>query len=661
MPPFKQGAWGGMLPIMDRRKLTDMNAVEAVNVNLESGTIKPWNETAPVVALPDALQETIFPYRDSWLSWPRHVDVVAGQLSEDQYDRIYYTDGIKPKMRGLVSGVATEYDLGIPAPSAAPTVAAETRTATTWTRQWGYFYEEPDGTKVDEGLLTENSDVIVLTPAKIFQIPTVPAKVTASVSARFIPYFDAYRTSGVLFGRVYPEQSFQAKNSDLWVSGARVSSIVSISGSTATITLGYNTTTRTATQRYRRSRNPRARNNRAPKDDPGYSNIYYTQDRSWVYTFVSIFGEEGPPSEPSRLLAIDPTQQARLTNLDTSVSGVHNIAAIRIYRTVTGDGGTEFAFVDEIEFGEDGYVDIIDDEDTDETLPSLTWFAPPDNLAGLITMPGEFMAGYYGKTVALSEPGYPHAWPDGYQVNLDEDVVCLMASGNTIIAVTTDFVYLIAASNPAAIYVEKIPSPQGAKSSAAKTVIGGAGFYASEDGLVSVQGRTAVVVTKDVISKEQWLAYQPEDMKFEVFDDYLFIIGPVANLLFKFSGQSSQFVKFSGTYAGIYSDPATDSLYFIEGSNVTEWNAGDPREYVWTSGEKVITRPWDMSVARVTAYQYPLQFRLFADNALVMDREVTSDRAFRLPKLRPEKYWAYGLVGSAEVTEVLLGQSMADL
>ncbi len=72
--------------------------------------------------------------------------------------------------------------------------------------------------------------------------------------------------------------------------------------------------------------------------------------RTWAYvaTYVSAWGEEGPPSAPSASIDLLPGENVTVGNLGTAPIGNYNIATKRIYRTATDDATTEFYFLTEI-------------------------------------------------------------------------------------------------------------------------------------------------------------------------------------------------------------------------------------------------------------------------------------------------------------------------
>lgn len=657
MPPIRISTFGGIAPKVDPRLLPDNAAQTAENCDLQRGHIRPWK--APLVVEPLSVSgaKTIFPYRGSWLQWSGVVNVVKAPLEDDIYERIIYTGDGAPKVRGLVSGVETIVPLGVPRPSAALTVAVQAKTAVTWTRTWQYFYEEPDGTQKDAGTLSATE----VTPGREYTVTAVPTRSTATGNAKLIVFFDAYKANGVLIGRVYPSISKQAGNSDLYINGAQVTLRQTTTASLVTLNINYNVsaTTRTYTVKVKNKRKKVTETNY--EDQWDLVSLYYTQERTWTYTFVNHWGEEGPPADPSAVTAMDPSQDAVLSGFETAVAGRPDIVKIRVYRTVTGDAGNEFAYVATFNIGPATYTDSADDEDTNEIMPSLIWYAPPADLAGLVELPGEFLAGFVGKTVQFSEPGFPHAWPSAYTITVGDDIVGLGVSGNNLVVATTGKPKLISVPEPSGASIIEIPSPQSCTSMRGIAQIGGAVFYPSPDGLVMMTGATAVVVTKPIFTKSQWLDLDPDNMHAAVYDDRLFLFSPSATIILSF-GDSTTVTTTDQRASAAFYDETADALYLAQDTLLTQWDAGtSDLQFTWKSREFTVARPIDPAVGRITADGFPVVLRCYTPSGLAITKSVGSDTAFRMPPARPDKFWSFQVSGSDIVREIVISGAMADL
>src|SRR6185503_20443130 len=82
------------------------------------------------------------------------------------------------------------------------------------------------------------------------------------------------------------------------------------------------------------------------------------ETRVYVYTYVSAYGEEGPPSPASNVITVTPeTENVNLTGMAVAPAGPYNIVAKRIYRSVTGTQDTEFFLIGEVNVAMDEFAD----------------------------------------------------------------------------------------------------------------------------------------------------------------------------------------------------------------------------------------------------------------------------------------------------------------
>ena len=256
----------------------------------------------------------------------------------------------------------------------------------------------------------------------------------------------------------------------------------------------------------RLEKEPEFRANLEPEDPDGE-----LVSTAWVHTVVSDFGEEGPPSFPSAQATINDGQAVALT-LPTVESSFRkgralraaNGAKRRIYRANTGTTGTAYQFVGEIKLFNTKFVDDLASHELGEVLPSETWYPPPSDLRGLVTLPGGILAGFSGDTVWISEPFLPHAWPAEYRVALDAPVVALGVVATGLIVLTRGRPYLISGADPGNLSPVKVDFPHGCVNRRSVVDMGGVLVYCGPDGLVRVNGVEGDLLTRDVLSSKEW-------------------------------------------------------------------------------------------------------------------------------------------------------------
>jgi hypothetical protein len=231
--------------------------------------------------------------------------------------------------------------------------------------------------------------------------------------------------------------------------------------------------------------------------------------RSYVYTWVSQFGEEGPPSDPSIVTTgkIDDTWAVTLTAPSGADTTGRVLTKTRIYRTVTNDQGTAtYFFVAELAIATLTYNDnaTIDAVAANEELASTDWIGPPSDLEGMAAMPNGVIAGWKANEIWFCEPYRPHAWPAKYQIATEFPIIAMMASGQTLVVGTQGVPYLVSGTSPDTMTLQRVSAvePCVSRGSMAATPLGV--LYASQNGLISVTAGGVQNLTRNLISKDKW-------------------------------------------------------------------------------------------------------------------------------------------------------------
>lgn len=130
---------GGYTPRVAAHLLQDNEAQKALNTKLTAGDLRSWKKPQSLVNRVFVPEETktIFKGKkiggdDLWLSWVNDVDVIRSPLADNINNMsIYYTgDGVPKKTTASLAGTTQGasptnwYNLGVPAPIAAPAIAA---------------------------------------------------------------------------------------------------------------------------------------------------------------------------------------------------------------------------------------------------------------------------------------------------------------------------------------------------------------------------------------------------------------------------------------------------------------------------------------------------------------------------------------------------------
>ena len=389
--------------------------------------------------------------------------------------------------------------------------------------------------------------------------------------------------------------------------------------------------------------------------------------RSYVFTYVSAWGEESQPSPATLAQNILFGQSAALSAITVAPTGSFNIATKRIYRTSTGSYGTSFLFVAEIPVATTIYADTVLDENLGEAIPSNAWLTPPVTLTGLIALPNGVMAGFSANEVLMSEPYKPYAWPLSNMQSTDYPIVALGHYGGVLVVGTTGTPYMVVGVDPANATMQKMEVEQACVSKRSMVSMGTGVCYASPDGLVYASGGGAALATKNHFTRDQWQALAPSSIHAYLYDGRYFGFyntGVVSGgFIFAPEDGLDGLVMIDIYATSAYVDPVLDALYLKIAGNIVKWDshATLKKTMTWKSKVFVMPKPCNMSCAQVVAAAYPLTVNIYADGALKRTQSVTDDKPFRLPGGFLARDWEIEIIGTTEIYSAYLAESMMEL
>lgn len=370
-------------------------------------------------------------------------------------------------------------------------------------------------------------------------------------------------------------------------------------------------------------------------------------DVSYVFTLVTTDNREGPPSAPSTIVEMRNGQTATVSISASVYSSSHNLglgSLKRIYRSNTGSVNTQFQFVGEVPIAQQSYTDTRDAANLGEVLPSGTWVGPPDDdstlypdgqLQGLIPLAQGVMAGFTGKRFCLSEPFLPHAWPVQYRITLQDDIVAIASTGNGVVALTNGQPFFITGTDPSSMTAIRVDLSQACINEHSVVDMGDYVLYASPDGLCAVQSATGSVVTKGLISKDQWTNnFDPTTLKaFKYKGTYVafsssggWVYDPNAS-----SGRALSTITVGAVKCG-YEDPSDGNLYYLVGSQIRKYRGGfSPYQAKFKSKKFVTPAPTSMSWIGLKGINYPVKVKVWADGVLIADYSLSGSSSGGTP------------------------------
>jgi len=377
----------------------------------------------------------------------------------------------------------------------------------------------------------------------------------------------------------------------------------------------------------------------------------------YVFTYVTGFGEEGPPSAATATLDVTDTQTDGSTNQTVTISNLPaapspntNFATghkMRIYRSNTGSNTTAFQFVGESTSFGGSFTDSLDGDELGEVIPSTYWISPPDDdsstypegpMKGLIAMPNGIFAGFAGRRLCFSEPYLPHAWPVSYRISTEDNIVALSMAGNALLVATEGNPYIVGGVDPSSMQAVRLEAAQACVNKRSMVDMGDYAMYASPDGLVAVAGNQVELVTEQLIDPKEWLStYNPTTIQGFLHEGtYVAFHGTGtsdrAGFIFDPRRGKNAFTTLSLTSTtdprGGYYDPEDGQLYLIDTTatnrKVQKFQGSNTLSTLkWKSKKFVTPSPTSMAWVSVNAEGYPFTVSVWADGTLVYVGTVT--------------------------------------
>ena len=414
------------------------------------------------------------------------------------------------------------------------------------------------------------------------------------------------------------------------------------------------------------------------------------EDRFYIYTLVTELGEEGPPSLPSTLVSVG-TGQGVLVETPGNITDPGAIYTTkRIYRTIpTSTGDADYYFVVEIPIGQQLYTDSLDFIELGEQLQSLDWYPPPAELIGLTVLPNGVVAGFVDRTLYLSEPYQPHAWPLGYTKNMDNPIVGIAAFGQQLVVATEENPYIGTATDPLSMTFSKLQTVEPCISKRAIKSMGYAVIYPSPNGLIMVDPRGARNVLNGIWDQKKWRSL------FRAYSDSYAIVhdGKYYLTFFDLETRISDTVIFDptdqtlmisaitqDTCSGMMVDRDEDRLYWLAvrektvtepgGAKVLEWNPDSDPESLqanWTS--QVFVMPVELSMGAMQVYydrdwadaDATTEVDFIVDDVLRYTISVTKDTPIRLPGGFLGLEWKLVIRTTRPIQSIFVAETIEDL
>lgn len=330
------------------------------------------------------------------------------------------------------------------------------------------------------------------------------------------------------------------------------------------------------------------------------------ETRAYVYTFVSAYGEEGQPSVPTLATGLDTGDWD--VDMTTSVpdAASRNITTKYIYRTVPGNSSATFFKVGEVPVATVTFVDDVTNVDAanEPILESTLWAEPPVDMEGFVVMPNGYLIGWVGRRLVMSEPYRPHAWPVAYELSTEFDIVGLGVFGGTLVICTESHPYFGQGTRPASFTSQKIDAVEPCLSRRGIVSTTAGVLYPSVNGMVLANGSGVNVITKDLVTKEEWAFFSPSTLyAAQLGLQYIAFSTSSFGFIFDPTNPTSRLIELDNftDVEGIETDRYSGNVLILSQDRVWEWDPElqDRLQWRWTSKLFQLPKPMNFGAARL--------------------------------------------------------------
>lgn len=399
------------------------------------------------------------------------------------------------------------------------------------------------------------------------------------------------------------------------------------------------------------------------------------QSRSYIFTYVSYYGEEGVNCDAEAAQVVDVhTDQTVTLDFPPNPSGNYNLLKKRVYRT---DAGGTYRFVADVAIATDTFTDSGTDANLGEEIPTATFDAPADDnsadhpegpLLGLVSLPNGILAGFSGQTVSFSEAFQPHAYPDEYKLTVKSDIVALAPLNTGLLVLTKEKPAIIQGLDPSSMSMMEVDSSLSCVAKRSVVDMGEFVMYSSPDGLVMANDNGLNLVTDQTLTRDQWQEYSPTSIvAFQWEGHYVAFYSNSTEskgFIFDPRGGKNSFVKLDFHATAGFNDLEADQLYLVvAGSLVRFAEDSAASNFVWRGKKFYTPRPINPAVAKVQCDSYSPNptMKLYADGVLKHTQTVTNSNSFRLPSGYKANEFEIELSGSVPINEVCVYESSEEI
>lgn len=718
----------GEIPRAEKHLLPDTSAQYALNVDTRSGSLRTLAGTSPVGAVTAAVKSLYTENGITFFTWPTDVDAHKSQVIGDVQQRVYFTDGsgyygtLGSGMTAAGGPPITAWKMGVPAPVIALNSIVN---ATSWpdgVSITASFFYESGGVKTQEASISITqigSDV-----GRVYQFTPPARDVGAEVAAQTVTaigyyvyagwqptFFDTPELVTIISatgiqtqsqGVVYAAQVITQNVKPAIVGQEPGLTVLDVSqlfddtkttgktNSTATGVLqivgkkGTETvfTLYSEGSSFVRADQPARVLLKQIQDTSTYEatiewgangvlgSSVSKKDAAYVATLINVYGEESGPSLPI-IATSDYLQKVRIAVTVPAVGSFAGFSKIRIYETVTGSRDTAYHLALESAPATSGVFDVANAlSSIGVTLETIGWDVPPDGLSGLQPLPFGAYAAFKANELYVTEQYRFHAMPSKYVMSFPNAIKTIKSTAFGLIVVTTAQGYLVTGMSPDSMQKTELPVRCSVVGKRAITTHGNIAFFASEDGIVMVQGTSATLEPwQRLFTREEWrLRYSSAELAeltLASHDGYLVGFLQGGGFLLRLDEAAGEFIQHTIPANGAFVLPQTDGLYIGTNSGIKQFGSGQRLTGEWTSKEFTLIKPLNFGVIELCGAG-SATYTLYSNGDYITSGTVALKAAGAMQRL-PSGYktqrvqLTVSLVGDSYLTRIALAETPSEL
>ena len=618
MAALKLNLFSGIFPRVPESLLPERAATVALNCDFAYGELRNTKDGYLVNTMTNQPRSIYTDDGLAFYTWTTDVNAVRSPMVSDTFNRLYYTDGTAMKVANRLNASATgghpgsAYFVGVPRPSSAPALSVIIPEVNTGNAVFVFrFHYEYGGVKYQEQVI---SPTIASSSEYRFTPPAMLVELT-------FQSLESFPDVGEV-GKVYKANDTNKLYE--WKGTAYLLTSIGATPAGASKVLRITATAKTdGSQLY----DVYSENSSFPSTGGLYSLALTAETnvvtylakistgikeadkeaRAYIYTYVNTYNEEGPPSAPSTITT-SPLAYASVTVTKDAAGFYAPIKEIRIYRTPTGSTIADYFYVGAVQVlsgaGPFVFTDSVKAAELNEPMSSLNNYPPPSGLVGLMTLPNGILCAWKDNELWFSEAFKPWAWPPSYAKPLAHRIVGAIAHGSGAVVTTVGNPFMVSGVSSDSMSATRINVDQAGVSKWSIAVANGSVMYASNDGIVVLNGGVASLAQSSrFFTRDVWRSRYANglaSMRFAVWDGRLVVFsgtGAFTPFMIRFDEADSTLTdmpSFSATCAFV--SQISDQFYYANGSGLYQFNGGSAVSATWQSRELVVPRPLNFGI-----------------------------------------------------------------